>query len=89
MYYDMVSEARYSKISYIIIRRNAKGNENGPRKKKFVISLQTCTMYKVTYINNRAYTENEPLNFHLQYKMSRMNLISCVTNLLQIGQIGN
>ena len=31
--------------TYIIIRRNANGNENGPRKKKFVMSLQTCNRY--------------------------------------------
>jgi len=28
------------------MRRTANGNENGPRKKKFVISLQTCNRYK-------------------------------------------
>lgn len=35
---------------YIIIRRIANGNENDPRKKKFVTSLQTCNKYKQTLI---------------------------------------
>jgi len=42
----MIPKDRETKTSYIISRSKAKGNENGPRKKKFVISLQTCRMGK-------------------------------------------
>ena len=63
-----------SKHTHIIRRRNAKENENGPRKKKFVTSLQTCIIIK-----------REKLIKH-----TKRNLLPCqylIVNLLNIGSI--